>query len=65
MIWAKKLKKRMVKFMRLVHYEILNENTKKIINVGCNSTTAQNKLEEMKKANPENNYRIIYKWLSI
>ena len=55
----------MIKFMRLVHYEILNENTKKIINVGCNSTTAQNKLEEMKKANPENNYRIIYKWLSI
>lgn len=51
--------------MRLLHYGIYNENTNKVTATGCKLTTAQNKLDEMKKANPENNYKIVHKWLNI
>ena len=51
--------------MRLLHYGIYNENTNKVTDTGCKLTTAKSKLDEMKKANPKNNYKIVHRWLSI
>ncbi len=51
--------------MRLLHYGIHNENTNKVINVGVNLQKANSKLNELQKANPNNNFKIVYKFTNI
>lgn len=51
--------------MRAIFYSVVNVNTNEKISVGVDCSKAQEKLFEMKKANPANDYRISYKWASI
>ena len=51
--------------MRTIFYGIMNVETRKIKSVGCSLTRAEEILSEMQSADPEGNYRIVYKWGNI
>ena len=51
--------------MRTIFYSVIETKTMKKTSVGVSLTKAEQKLAELQKANPNANYRIIYKWGSI
>lgn len=59
------IKKREVIKMRTIWYAILDTNTNEKTHVGVSGTRANKKLAEMQEANPDKNYRIIHKWVSL
>lgn len=50
--------------MRTIIYAVLNETTGTKTIVGASGVKANEKLAEMQKTNPNENYRIVYKWFS-
>lgn len=50
--------------MRLIHYHIINKNTKQKIYTNCKFSKCKRILDAMKQEDKQN-YKITYKWLSI
>ena len=60
-----KSKKGRLKKMRILVHGVKNTNTNKIYNVGTNASKANEKLAELQKANPNDNFSIVYKFKNI